>query len=195
MKLSSIKRPTPAMAVAVGALVVALSGSAAVASGALQNGNKLIAKNTLSGNRLKNNSVTGKQINAGTLGTVPVATSLAPLVWNNLTLVNGWVNYPTGLLLLGGYAPPQYAIDGQGFVHLRGGLSGASKTSGVIASLPSGFRPAAGNTWLPVASTNGSSDPQTADIDVTSAGNITAYAGSGATLKFVSLDGVEFYAG
>lgn len=68
------RRPSPALAVSIVALVLAASGSA-VAASKLVSGNSLIRKNSLSGNRLKAGSVTGKQIQASTLGTVPNATS------------------------------------------------------------------------------------------------------------------------
>ncbi len=59
------------MAVAVTALVVAASGTA-VAAG-LVTGDNLIRPRSLSGNRLRNHSVTGLQVAAGTLGKVPRA--------------------------------------------------------------------------------------------------------------------------
>jgi hypothetical protein len=68
------RRPSASMAVAIVALVVAASGTA-VAAGGLANGNKLIKKHSLSGNRLVNKSVTGAQINADSLNTVPSATN------------------------------------------------------------------------------------------------------------------------
>jgi hypothetical protein len=61
------------MVVAIVALVVAMSGSA-VAASTLVGGNSLIKKNSLSGNRLQNRSVTGSKIKLSTLGTVPSAT-------------------------------------------------------------------------------------------------------------------------
>ena len=66
------RRPSAAMVVAIVALVVAMSGSA-VAAGTLVSGNSLIKKNSLSGNRLQNRSVTGSKIKLSTLGTVPSA--------------------------------------------------------------------------------------------------------------------------
>ena len=68
----SRRRPSAAMAVAIAALVVAMSGSA-VAASSLVGGNSLIKKNSLSGNRLVNRSVTGSKIQLSTLGTVPSA--------------------------------------------------------------------------------------------------------------------------
>jgi hypothetical protein len=68
------RRPSAAMVVAIAALVVAMSGSA-IAASTLVGGNSLIKKNSLSGNRLQNHSVTGSKIDLSTLGTVPSATN------------------------------------------------------------------------------------------------------------------------
>ena len=67
------RSPSPALVVSIVALVLAASGSAMAAS-KLVSGNSLIKVNSLSGNRLKSGSVTGKQIAVSTLGTVPSAT-------------------------------------------------------------------------------------------------------------------------
>jgi hypothetical protein len=66
------RTPSGSMVVAIIALVVALSGTA-VAATKLVNGDKLIKKNSLSGSRLRNHSVTGRQINLSALGKVPSA--------------------------------------------------------------------------------------------------------------------------
>jgi hypothetical protein len=66
------RRPSAAMVVAILALVVAASGTA-VAATKLVNGDSLIKKNSLSGNRLTNRSVTGAKIKVGSLGMVPSA--------------------------------------------------------------------------------------------------------------------------
>ena len=65
------QRPSGATVVAVVALVIATTGTA-IAAG-LANGDKLIRKDSLSGNRLRNHTLTGKQINLSRLGTVPSA--------------------------------------------------------------------------------------------------------------------------
>jgi hypothetical protein len=65
-------RPSASMAVAIIALVIAASGTA-IAAGHLANGDKLIATHSLSGNRLRNHTVGGSQINLKTLGKVPAA--------------------------------------------------------------------------------------------------------------------------
>jgi hypothetical protein len=64
-------KPSPSMAVAVTALVVALGGTATGASHLLS-GSK-IKKNSIPANRLKKDSVTGTQVNESKLGTVPNA--------------------------------------------------------------------------------------------------------------------------
>lgn len=66
------RRPSAAMVVAIVALIVAMSGTA-VAASSLVNGDTMIKKNSLSGNRLRNGSVTGSKIKVSTLGTVPNA--------------------------------------------------------------------------------------------------------------------------
>ena len=63
------RRPSAAMVVAIVALVVAASGTA-VAATKLVSGDSLIKKNSLSGNRLRAHTVSGKQINLSSLGTV-----------------------------------------------------------------------------------------------------------------------------
>jgi hypothetical protein len=73
MKRLFARRPSGAMAVAMTALVIALGGTA-MAAGTLVNGDGLIKKGSLSGNRLRGHTLTGRQINLGSLGTVPLAT-------------------------------------------------------------------------------------------------------------------------
>jgi hypothetical protein len=73
-------RPSPAMVIAVLALVGAFGGSAIAdnavdfARSKLVNGKK-IKKRTISGNRLKRNTVTGKEVAESKLGKVPKATN------------------------------------------------------------------------------------------------------------------------
>jgi hypothetical protein len=60
------------MVVAVAALVVATTGTA-VAAGHLVNGDHLIKRNSLSGDRIRDHTLTGLQIKLRELGTVPTA--------------------------------------------------------------------------------------------------------------------------
>jgi hypothetical protein len=66
------RRPSAALIVAVIALVVACTGSA-VAATQLVSGDHLIKKDSLSGNRLRDHTLTGLQIKLSDLGTVPTA--------------------------------------------------------------------------------------------------------------------------
>ncbi len=70
------RRPSAAIVVSIIALVVAASGTA-VAAGRLVSGNSLIRKRSLSGDRLRNQTITGQQIRLGTLGQVPSAKTAA----------------------------------------------------------------------------------------------------------------------
>lgn len=65
-------RPSPAMVVALAALVAALGGTAYAVS---QINGKLIKKNSLPSNRIKRHSITGGQMNLRKLGKVPSAAS------------------------------------------------------------------------------------------------------------------------
>lgn len=66
------RKPSASMVVAILALVVAASGTA-IAAGHLTSGDKLIKKRSLSGDRLRNHTITGKQVNMRRLGKVPSA--------------------------------------------------------------------------------------------------------------------------
>jgi hypothetical protein len=90
-------KPSAAMVVAVVALAVALSGTAIAASGRVS-GDKLIKKGSLSGNRLRSRTLTGKQINLDELGTVPAAAQAG-------TAANA-----TNAGELGGRQPSAYAL-------------------------------------------------------------------------------------
>lgn len=76
MSRFSVHRPSPAIAVALAALTVALGGTA-LAAGRLVNGDSLIKKGSLSGNRLRHATITGSQINLHRLGQVPTAAHAA----------------------------------------------------------------------------------------------------------------------
>src|SRR3954471_10688460 len=72
------RRPSPAMVVAVIALIAALAGTAYAAQGI--NGNAII-KQSIGGGKLKKKTLTGFQINTGKLGTVPFAKVSTHTFW------------------------------------------------------------------------------------------------------------------
>ena len=72
MSLKSRRRPSASLVISLVALVIAASGTA-VAASRLVSGDKLIKKGSLSGNRLRNHTLTGKQLKLAKLGKVPSA--------------------------------------------------------------------------------------------------------------------------
>jgi hypothetical protein len=72
------RRPSPAMVVAVIALIVALAGTAYAAQ--TINGGA-IKKQTIGGGKLKHKTLTGYQINTAKLGVVPAAQRAAHTYW------------------------------------------------------------------------------------------------------------------
>jgi hypothetical protein len=78
MSKPKVKAPSPAMVVAVIALVVALAGTAYAAQRI--NGGA-IEKQTIGGGKLKHKTLTGFQINTNKLGVVPAARRAAHTYW------------------------------------------------------------------------------------------------------------------
>jgi hypothetical protein len=78
MKTLMGRRPSPAMVIAVIALIVALGGTAIAAQNI--NGGA-IKKQTIGGGKLKQKTLTGFQINTNKLGVVPAAKRAAHTYW------------------------------------------------------------------------------------------------------------------
>ncbi len=78
MRILQNRRPSPAMIVALIALVVALAGTAYAAQ--TINGGA-IKKQTIGGGKLKKKTLTGFQINTNKLGVVPAANRAAHTYW------------------------------------------------------------------------------------------------------------------
>lgn len=78
MKTLRSRRPSPAMIVALTALVVALAGTAYAAQ--TINGGA-IKKQTIGGGKLKKKTLTGFQINTNKLGVIPAARRAAHTYW------------------------------------------------------------------------------------------------------------------
>lgn len=83
------RRPSPAMVVAVIALVVALGGTAYAAQ--TINGGA-IKKQTIGGGKLKHKTLTGYQINTSKLGIVPAARRAAHTYWAVVDNPSGGTN-------------------------------------------------------------------------------------------------------
>ena len=130
MNYLRLRKPSPAMVVASLALLIALGGSALAGPIAQiarkKPGDKLIKKHSLSGNRLRNHTVSGAQIQQ--------------LSWQALTLQNGWVD-DNGSPDPG--RAPAVAVDVQGIVHFRGAIHCGTGTTCPIqfATLPGSLAP------------------------------------------------------
>jgi hypothetical protein len=148
------------MIVAIVALVVAMVGTGYAASLLPKNsvGTKQIKKNAVTGAKVKNQTLTGKDINVNKLGTVPsanVANGFASFealhlvgTSGNPPFLSGSKNYPplSGLSL----QPVGFFKDHDGVVHLEGIAEVGAEGSlpGVIFTLPPGFRPENGLTQI-----------------------------------------------
>lgn len=103
------RRPSPAMVVAVIALVAALAGTAYAAQ--TINGGA-IKKQTIGGGKLKKNTLTGFQINNNKLGTVPFAKVATHTFW---AVVNN-PGAPGNAALARASGPNIAAVEGGGAV-------------------------------------------------------------------------------
>lgn len=125
----SILAQSPALTIAIVALVISL-GSGAYAAG-LINGAQ-IAPGSIPANRLKPHSVTSAQLHPTTV------------IWHNVALENGWASsnptYKTG--------NPRYGVS-YGIVYLSGSLHQVSGNDATIGVLPAGYRPAH-ELYLPI---------------------------------------------
>jgi len=109
MKKLSRMRPSPAMVVAMIALVVALAGTAYAAQ--TINGGA-IKKQTIGGGKLKKDTLTGFQINNNKLGTVPFAQVATHTFW---AVVNNPAS-PGNAALSRASGPNIAAVEGGGAV-------------------------------------------------------------------------------
>lgn len=120
------------MVVAIVALFVALSGGA-LAANRLTNGDKLIKKGTLSGNRLRGHTLTGSQINLNKLGKVPSAAQ-ADAAGSAISATNATdAVTATNAMELGGQPASSYLTSGNrigtnGSVTVAGTAAGATRT-------------------------------------------------------------------
>lgn len=119
------------------------------------------------------------------------AKPVAAITWHSLDLNTNWNPYSSATF---GRPGLQYTKDLEGFVHLRGTVSGPTTNNTILATLPTGFRPKQG-AWVSVGSSNNSFNPFLINSWIENNGRIHVVDGDGANNSFVSFEGVEFYAG
>lgn len=169
MKRLMSRRPSPALIVAIVALVVAMAGTGYAATQLPKNsvGTKQIKanaittakikKNAVTGAKIKKKTITGSDININKLGTVPsanvanVANSLAPMEATHLVGAPGEPGFEGGSSNVGVTGPFKlnpvgFYKDHDGIVHLEGVANVGGE--GFIFTLPPGFRPASGTLLL-----------------------------------------------
>lgn len=146
----------------------------------------------IDGSKLKNNSVTGKQVKESTLGTVPRAKSvkaLPALKWKPVTLLNGWTPGTSDV----GRAPA-VALGTDGIVHFRGSVVASSPDDDIIFQVPPAMRPTSGSVLLPVDE----SFANTGRLEVTTQGYVGVVDDpehEGTAKGYTSLEGIEYSLG
>jgi hypothetical protein len=117
-------------------------------------GTKQLKNSSVNGTKVRDNSLTGLDVDASTLGTVPRATDAtnagklggalasdyvkngqAPGAWQNVTLGSGWTTSSSFL------PTAQCYKDTLGVVHLRGEAQASSSPGTLVLTLPSECRP------------------------------------------------------
>jgi hypothetical protein len=180
-------KPSGTVLIAAVALVIGLEAPAAAHQVAHKISGSTIKEHSIAGNRLKSNTVTGRQIKESTLGTVPSARTVPPLVWHALTLRTGWTDVGAPL------RPVAYAVDIQGLVHLRGEVSCPSSTICFVDPfvLPRGARP---DVELDIPVYTG--DEAVGDLDISPTGDTTVIdivgSAAGSARAYSTFDGVVF---
>jgi hypothetical protein len=203
MKSFRIRRPSPAMVVAIAALVLAMGGVGYAATSLPKNsvGTKQIKKSAVTTAKVKNHTLTGKDIKLSKLGTVPTATlavtaesanALGPLTVHAVgaagepPFLSGTVNYPSETPGLN-FPPVTFRKDHDGFVHLDG-IAAIGKTGtipGILFQLPAGFRPPAGTTEYFTSDT----------ANKEKASNVILIFGSGVSLSGTNVEGYVLVTG
>ena len=163
MKRARPRIPSPAMVVALIALVFGMVGTGVAAFKLPKNSvsakqlkknsvtGAKIKKDAVTGAKVKKQSLTGEDINLAKLGTVPsaqLANSIPPAEPTHLVGAPGEPGFESGSSNLGSIGPVAlkpvgFYKDHEGIVHLQGfARVGETGPIGSIFSLPPGYRPA-----------------------------------------------------
>ena len=149
-----VRPPSPAMMVALLALVVALGGTA-FAAVTMVKGDKLIKKGSLSGNRLRKHTITGTQVNLSKLGKVPTASKAdSATSATNAGHATSATN-ATNSGELGGVPASRYvqqsSLSGGSFTNASGVVNGSLASSCATAGAPNAWVDRSSNVNFTVA--------------------------------------------
>jgi hypothetical protein len=205
MLFTRFRRPSPALVISVIALVFSVVGTGYAAFKLPKNsvGTKQIKKNAVNGAKVKDHSLTGKDINLKKLGTVPSATNAAHATSADTVaaepthfigapgeppFLNGSSNNPGELGLQ--FPRAGFFKDQAGVVHLQGIVNVGTAGLPIVFNLPPGFRPAQNAITIFNAfcfsTSNACEDDEAGDEEVY--GRVLV-GGSNSSLEGVSLSG------
>lgn len=210
MKKSRLGRPSPAMVVAIAALVMAMVGTgyAAIKLPKKSVGTAQLKAKAVTNAKIKNNTITGKKLKLNTLGTVPSAATagVANTVLPNAVHVvgapgepgfqGGSANYGS----LSGIANAPVASfikDHDNIVHLEGIVKkgAGGPIPGTLFQLPPGFRPPSGTIVVLEVPEEQQLLIAGSNVVIPGADISGLVIASGGTSENVILTGVSFFAG
>lgn len=107
--------------------------------------------------------------------------------YQTISLAGSWVAFGSGT------HTPVYKKTLAGLVSL-GGMAASGSVNSVLTTLPAGFRPASTLFFVIIADTGGGTRVQ-ATVTIEPNGNVTVYDNGTGGGNYISLSGIEFYAG
>jgi hypothetical protein len=207
-----LSRPSPALIVAIIALIISMGGTGYAAFTLPNNsvGTKQLKNGSVTAAKVKRHSLTGAQIDLKKLGTVPTARTASPTGRAGGALAgeypNPFIRPAEPVHLVGGPGQPPFDVQwsnvGNGFqpagfykdpfgtVHLQGDVTrpDPSSTHAVIFVLPAGYCPAGGIENFPAYGFGGT----VAGVAVRSDCSVVYVAGNAA---LIGLGAIQFRAG